>query len=163
MKYLSFLKNARSKAEYFFRSGFAFLILIAVILIMISAYARIAIKAHEKEIRAKRGIYLMMEADMAKCAQIGVKMQYAGADIEGELLPKLNTYLYSLKNMTDAFNVSFGEEYAPVQAQFISKVEGACERLNRDLKSGYSTELSQKALEHCLNEFSKILDGWDFE
>lgn len=163
MKYLSYLKNAGQKAERFFRSRLAFLVFTGVLLICIVSAVRFVNTSRENEIRARRGIYLMMESDMEKCVQIGVKMQYAGANIEGKLLPELKTYLYSLKNMSDAFNISFGEEYAPVQAQFLSKVESACERLSRDLKNGYPADASQKALVHCLNEFSKILDGWDFE
>ncbi len=163
MKYAGIIKNARSKAESFFRSGFAFLFALAIILVLTVTAVRYVNQTRQNEIRARRGIYRMMETDMAKCAQIGVKMQYAGANIEDELLPELEIYLYSLKNMTDAFNASFGEEYSPVRSQFLSKVEGACERLNRDLKSGYSTETSQKALQMCLNEFSEILEKWDFE
>lgn len=163
MKYAHFVRNAGSKAERFFHSGFAFLFALAIILMITVTAVRYVNETRENEIRARRGLYRTMETNMAKCAQIGVKMQYAGADIEGELLPELRTYLYALKNMTDAFYISFGEEYSPVRAQFLSKVEGACERLNRDLKSGYSSENSQKALQMCLSEFSEILDKWDFE
>ncbi|MBQ5770648.1 MAG: hypothetical protein IIW08_05665 [Clostridia bacterium] len=163
MKYSGFIRNARSKAEKFFRSGFAFLVFLAAALVLTVSSVRLIDKYNEKELKARRGIYLMMESDMAKCAQIGIKMRYAGADIEGELLPELKTYLYSLKNMTEAFIFSFGEEYSPLNPQFLSKVDGACERLERDLRSGYASDTSEEALTICLGEFSKILNKWDFD
>lgn len=163
MNYTDSYKNARSKAESFFRSGFAFILLAALTLIIIVSSVRLIQKSYKTEDKAKRGLYLMMEKDMAKCAQIGVKMQYAGAKIEDELLPELEMYLYSLKNMTKAFSASFGEEASPIRTQFLSKVETACARLKGDLSAGYSSKESQEALSMCLKEFSKLLDQWPFE
>ncbi|MBR3928719.1 MAG: hypothetical protein IKJ65_06945 [Clostridia bacterium] len=163
MIHKNFLKNARSAADRFFRSGFAFLAFLALFFVIFASLARFVNMAKHNEIQLKRGLYRMMETDMSKCAQIGVKMQYAGADYEEELLPMLDIYLYSLNSVTQAFCESFGENTSPVRRQFLSKVENAKERFERDLNAGYPYDESKKSLEMYLNEFSEILDKWDYQ
>ncbi len=157
MKYMSFFINARSKAEKFFRSGFAFLVLILLSVILIANFSNFSNKAKAFERKAVSGICRAIELDMAKCEQIGRKMQYAGANIEGELLPELKVYLYSLNALSQAFFESFGEKDAPVNLMFLSKVTGAVERLERDYNCGYSAKKSEEALIECLNEFGNLL------
>ena len=163
MNYTESFKNARSKAESFFRSGFAFLLFLAFTLILIVSSVRLNHTSNDTEKKTKRAFFEMMETDMAKCAQIGVKMQNAGAKIEDKLLPELEIYLYSLKNMTNAYCLSFGDDNSPVRMHFLSKVEGACARLRSDLSAGYSSKESKEALIMCLKEFSRLLDHFSFE
>ncbi|MBE5792777.1 MAG: hypothetical protein IJN21_00220 [Clostridia bacterium] len=157
MKYEKMIQNARSMAERFFRSGFAFLVMMVGIVIIIACFSNYVKTAKANETKAKYGICQAIEADMAKCEQIGRKMQYAGADIKDELLPELEIYLYSLSAMSQAFCESFGETDAPVNIQFLSKVAGAVERLQRDYSCGYPASKSEEALFGCLNEFGALL------
>lgn len=163
MKYTMKKKNARSKTEMFFRSDFAFIIMMLILIVLSAEDLRNskALKAYEND--AKCGWIEVMETEMSKCAQIGVKMQYAGADIEKKLLPELKLHLYCLNNLTDAFCTSFGENASPVAFHFLSKVNNACERLQMDYKSGYTADESEKALANCLMEFHEILKALDSE
>ena len=161
MKYMTILQNARSKAERIFRSGFAFAFLVFVFLILVSFCLRKWNLMNETALKAQLGIHRAIQSDMAKCAQLGRRMQYAGANIQDELLPELKVYLYSLSNLTNAFYESFPEAEAPVQIQFLSKVSGAAQRLERDYCAGYPAESSEKALFRFLDEFSVLLDRWE--
>ncbi len=155
--------NARLSADRVFRPAAAFLVLTALIVVFASRSVRFREEAKSGEIRAKKGIFRLMETNMAKCAQIGVKMQYAGADLKDDLLPRLDTYLYALEGLTQAFYESFGEETSVLPKQFLSKVVSAKGRLERDLSQGDYIEDSKKALVLCLDEFSEILNRWDTE
>lgn len=157
MKYRGFLQNARSKAERFFRSGFAFLVIMMMIVVMIGFVSNSMKTAKTNEYKARQVLCQAMETEMAKCQQIGRRMQYAGANIKDELLPELKIYLYSLHSMSDAFFGSYGEADAPVNQRFLSELSGAVERLERDYSCGYPAQTSEKALLECLNEFGSLL------
>lgn len=156
-------KNAKPKGEGVFSLGFAFLVMISVIVVLSSTTLKAVYTAKTYDERARRGIYEAMEEEMSKCARIGVKMEYAGADIEKTLLPELKVYLYSLSAMTRAFSEAFGEEKLPVRMQYISKISGAAERLSRDYSAGYPAKEAEKALCECLKELGEILEKWNFE
>lgn len=157
MKYPSNLKNAKSKAERFFRSGFAFLVFICLSVAFIAFFFQFVQNSKANEAKAIEGICQAMETDMAKCNQIGRKMQYAGAEIKDELLPELKVYLYSLSALSDAFYSSFENADAPVSRQFLSKVMIAAAHLEQDYNSGYPAQNSEQALIECLNEFAYLL------
>lgn len=162
MKYKSKIQNAKSKAEEFVRSGFAFVVLAMTFIILISALLHLAKMNQINQEKARSGILMAIQTDMAKCEQIGRKMQYAGANIRGELLPELKLYLYSLNHLQKAFSDSFGEDGSPIQAQFLSKVKNAVERLEYDYNAGYSAQKSEKALFECLNEFGNLLRAIEY-
>lgn len=157
MKHRVMIQNARSKADRFFRSGFAFVVVLAFFIGTAGYAVHFVNTAKQKEEKAKAGFFEMIEIEMAKCARIGVKMQYAGAQIEEKLLPELKTYLYSLDCMMNAFQSSFGDAASPLKRHYLSKTITSAERLEMHYRSGYPAKDAEDALCHCLDEFSIIL------
>ena len=157
------IKCVKTKAAVFLRSGFALFIVLVLITIFTGTALAYVKRAKVNERKVRNSMYKMMEIDMAKCAQIGVRMQYAGADFENELLPILKRHLYSLSRLNEACEDAFGIIYTPVSGHFINRIQTAVEIVERDLSAGYSTEKSECALCVCLTELGDILKAWDFD
>lgn len=156
-------RNAENRPDAVILKGTAFLVILAMIVLLTgagSAYVQ-KNKAHER--KCLESLYKRMEIEMAKCAQIGVRMNYAGAELKGELMPMLDVHLYALSNLNQALEDSFGIMYSPLGGHFINKTMNALALLRRDLDAGYPAEKSLYALTECLREMGEILKVWDFQ
>ena len=155
-------KNANRKAETILLKGFAFFVIAAILVAFAGSASAYVKRTKEHEKNAMKSIYSMMEIEMSKCALIGKKMQYAGADIKNELLPALKTHLYSLSRLNQACEDAFGIMHTPVGGHFMNKTTSALNRLEKDMASGYDFMDSLAALTSCLGELDKILKAWEF-
>jgi len=133
------------------------ILILSVIILTSFAYVRIENHAAALE-NAKSGVSQRLYRNLSKCADIARKMTYAGADIEKKLYPELRHYLYAAFELNEAVRISFGEEYAPVSGQLVTKIRNACTRLEACYSEGKNAREHEAALADFASSFSNVLD-----
>ena len=141
----------KRKETRFIWSAFLILLLLTSSVSAINVQLRTKAETHASNTRNALSAQLYL--NMEKCVRIGRKMDIAGADIRGSLLPELRQYLYALEQMTIVAN----EEtplYAPALIQSLFE---DCENLESCYASGRSYEESLSRLTRDLERINNLL------
>ena len=135
----------KKKETCFLWSAFLALLLLMSSVAAVNVHLRTKAETHIAS--AQNAICNQLYANMEKCVRIGKKMDIAGADIRGSLLPELKMYLYALEQITaltseetplfaPAMIRCLWEDCAALENRYAAgfPYEECVERLTRDLR-----------------------------
>lgn len=92
------------------------------------------------------------------------KIDLAGADIEGEIIPNMRHYFSQMQALNNAMATAFGEEYALFDAELIKDIELAFSEYDAAFATGHSTENAHARMSVAMTEVGQILnDRFDEE
>ncbi len=142
------------------RTAYLVTLVISLFLMLISCALFVGAKETdgERAERARRALAERMIVNMDKCARIGLKMGYSGADIQFSLYPELKPLLYTLSECNTAVKNAFGGEYAPISDALMKRLNATCQALELAYASGKAASSHEVTLGEYLSLFSGLLD-----
>lgn len=148
-------------AAMFFRvqNRRTYLILIAVIVItaVLTTACNFGNEARAQADNARRSISSALMTSLNRCARIGLKMTYAGADIKNALLPDLKMCFFAVENMNQALKDGFGDAYMPVSEQLIHRIGNDIACLEDAYRSGDDARGAEESLALHVLELNSVL------
>ena len=86
------------------------------------------------------------------------KIDLAGADIEGEIIPNMRHYFSQLQVLNNAMASAFGEEYALFDAELINDIELAFSEYDAAFSTGHTTEAAHERMNGAMTKVRGILN-----
>ena len=136
-------------------------LLVAAILLT-AVFSTACVSGSESEARivnARRSISAALMSDLNRCARIGLKMTYAGADIRNSLLPELKMRFFAVEKMNLALREGFGEAFTPVSEQQLHRIGNAIAQLENAYRAGDDTRAAEASLAAQLLELNAVLQS----
>lgn len=145
MKYKTTTAGARGGAGFPYMRAFACTILCIVMLCAPFVINKAGTNA-KKRVQARTNALESMYPTMNRLYQLGRKMQYAGADIENDLMENLKKYAYALNEMNLMCAAVFENGYAPVDLSYMRHLMHAVSELEQKYLLGDNAEKSEKTV-----------------
>ncbi len=86
------------------------------------------------------------------------KIDLAGADIEGEIIPNMRHYFSQLQVLNNAMATAFGEEFAIFDAALIKDIELALEEYEAAFSTGHSTADAHERMSSAMTKVRNVLN-----
>ncbi len=142
------------------RLAYSVTLIFSLLLMLISCSLIVEAKENDglQAEKARKAFAERMIINMNKCARIGVRMGYSGADIQHSLYPQLKPLLYTLSECNTAVKEAFGGEYAPISDALMKKLNTTCQALELAYSSGKTASPHEGILGEYLYSFNGLLD-----
>ncbi len=86
------------------------------------------------------------------------KIDLAGADIEGEIIPNMRHYYSQMVALNNAMASAFGEEYALFDAELIKDIELAFSEYDAAFATGHTTENAHARMSNAMAGVTDVLN-----
>ena len=137
-------------------------VLLILAILLTAVFSTACVSGGETRARidnARRSISAALMSDLNRCARIGLKMTYAGADIRNTLLPELKMRFFAVEKMNQALRDGFGEAFTPVSEQLIYRIGNAITRLEDAYRSGSDAGAAEASLAAQVMELNAVLQS----
>ena len=86
------------------------------------------------------------------------KIDLAGADVEGEIIPRMRLYYAQMYALNNAMSSAFGEEYALFDAELMKDIELALEEYDAAFSTGHSTDSAYERMSGAMTKVRGVLN-----
>jgi len=155
-------REAHTVKEFFLSANKKQIAAVLLIIVFVFIFPSALRNANEKnrEIDGSRAaIGESMILQMDRLSAIGVRMQYAGADIKNDMLPQIRLYCHSLGILNNICYKSFGEKYTPIDMGFINHLSNAVNELEACYHRGENAASCEKTLAEYLLKLDDIMNA----
>lgn len=134
----------------------AFSLVLAIYLITVSVH-RVTLK--RDYIEARNQTATCIEDQITHFLRTYNNITLPGANVEGVLLPDLNTYFYAMQELDDTMIYAYGSAYSFVPASLRSNIKMALSAYEQAFRNGKTTDSAYSALTTCIHTLETVTDG----
>lgn len=146
--------NPAAMTKVYVIAGLAFVVCVALG-VMSYLTVRNGQQANQARLQLRSGI----ETDLTQVVRTFEEISAPRADVQGTLLPKMRTHLYSAYAFNRVLTDAFGQGETVLDNQLYRDMEGAMDAMDKLIDQGQGITAAQGTLEEYVQQVRVILSG----